>query len=285
MKIPFWIWPLAGLICIALSIPGFLAAVASNQREAALSQDKPELVDLENFSLETDIGLANEVNVFAQTNDNYRFMIEGAGFGTGSRYLVPLFSALAAPDTKNVQYALLVDDLEAFDLWLAENVAGNARLGDLYAINGQVIDGRGYTAAMRITLRDAGLEQADNLTIIDPFIEGREGGFVSGNATSVRTPLILSAIGIWCIGFGWLVWHRAWKMRRNVNKRIGSIEKPASMPSKAPVTKANGKVELKVVADSKKGKSRSTSAEAALLNAAKKAKQPSPQKKSSSGGS
>jgi len=36
-RIPFWIWPLFGLICLILAVPGFLAIEERKVRAAALA--------------------------------------------------------------------------------------------------------------------------------------------------------------------------------------------------------------------------------------------------------
>lgn len=201
-KIPASLWPALGILCIVLSLPGFLGSFDAAKRSGAYDAGMPEIIDLEDFDPATHSGSADEVNIFAQTNTDYRFVIDG--IGAGERYLVPLFSAMAGPEEKLVKHALLVDNLDAYDAWVADNVAGNARLGDLYQINGLVVDGKGYRASIRVTLRDAGLAQAENLIIIEPFIGGRAAGLGVGQSESLLMPVLLAAGGLFLIAFGLL---------------------------------------------------------------------------------
>ena len=218
-KIPFWIWPVLGLICLALSIPGFMAIGERKERAAALAGSVPPLVDLAEFDRTTDIAAAGEVNIFAQTSPEYRFLVDGSGLGAGSSYVIPLFSAVASPKEKSVQHVLIVRDFENFEAWLTEKSIGTARMGDLYEINGEVIDGRGFTAAIRMTLRDAGLEQVDPLMIVEPFVAGLSKlGFATyGN------PFILAASGVWMIWFGFVVWSRVKAHKLSLRRRMGEI--------------------------------------------------------------
>ena len=222
--IPFWIWPLLGLVCLALSVPGFMAVLDRNERQEALSNPVPALIDLEDFDTASDTGLAGEVNIFAQTSPDYRFLVDATGLTGGSGYIVPLFSAVAGPKEKSVQHVLFVRDLERFEPWLEENAIGTARMGALYEINGEVVDGRGFTAVMRVTLRDAGLEQTDPLTIVQPFLDGRQVGLSQSNITTFGNPFVLVASGLWMVWFGFVVGSRAKRLKHSVSRRIGEIE-------------------------------------------------------------
>jgi len=222
-KIPFWIWPLFGLICLILSVPGFMAMGERKARDAALSGPPPELVDLEDFDRAVHAGPADEVNIFAQTSPDYRFLLDATGPGGGSGYIVPLFSAVAGPKEKSVHHALFVRDLDAFEPWLETNAIGTARMGELYEINGEIVDGRGFTAAIRVTLRDAGLEQADPLTIVQPFLGGREIGLSTSNIRTYGNPFVLAASGLWMLWFGFVVWSRGKAVKSSVSRRMGEI--------------------------------------------------------------
>lgn len=278
LKIPFWLWPLVGLVSIALAIPSFIAAINAQDARTALAAPVPEIVDLEEFDQTLHVGAAREVNVFAQTNSEYRFVIDSVGGSAGTRYAVPLFSVMADWDEKGVDYLLLVDELASFDAWLEQNLAGNARLGDLYEVNGRIVDGQGYLASIRVTLRDAGLVQSDNLVIIEPFIAGRAAALGQAAGATFKTPIVLLLIGFWCLGLGWIVWHRGWKSRKKVNKRMGAMEKSAARPSVKPTEMKKPKppkpVELRVVSD------RAESAKAAASIAEKAAKVVADHKKS-----
>jgi len=222
-KFPFWIWSLLGLICLALAVPGFLASGEKKERQAALLNPTPPLVDLADFESGADIGLGGEVNVFAQTSPEYQFRVDGTGVTSGTAIVVPLFSAYAAPTEKAVQHVILADDLAEYEAWLEKNVAGTARMGGLYEINGEVVDGKGFTAAIRVTLRDAGLDQIDPLVIVKPFVAGREAGLGVTPRRSFGNPYILAGSGIWMIWFGFVVWSRVKKHSKSVSRRMGEI--------------------------------------------------------------
>lgn len=221
--IPFWIWPIFGLICLILSVPGFVAMQERKERAEALSGPPPELVDLEEFDPAIHASPSGEVNIFAQSSPDYRFLVDATGFLGGSGYAVPLFSAVAGPKEKSVRHVLFVRDLDAFEPWLKDNSIGTARMGNLYEINGEIAAGRGFTAAIRVTLRDAGLEQIDPVTIVRPFLNGREAGLATVNTKTYGNPFILAASGIWMIWFGFVVWSRAKAVKASVGRRMGEI--------------------------------------------------------------
>lgn len=229
-KFPFWLWPIFGLICIALAIPGFLADNQDQARREALAQPMPELIDLEDFDLAENVSPVGEVNVFAQTDPNYRFVVDGTGLASGIGHVVPLFSVMAAPGERSVKHVLITQDLDGFEAWLKANIAGTARMGELYSINGEVVSGKGFTAAIRVTLRDAGLQQVDPLIIIKPFLNGRDAALNGPTYTTYGNPYILSLSGAWMIWFGFVIWSRMTKLRHSVTRRIGEIGERASEP-------------------------------------------------------
>lgn len=249
-KFPFWVWPLIGLICLMLSVPGFIAGQEKKVRQAALASAAPELIDLEDFDRQAHTGLANEVNIFAQTNSNYHFLIDGAGISAGGAYVVPLFSAMAGPKEKSVSHVLLVANLADLEDWLAENKAGTARMGELFQINGEIIDGRGFTAAIRVTLRDAGLTQVDPLVIVKPFIAGRTASLSAPTRATFGNPFILSASGAWMIWFGFVVWSRSKKLKLNVGRRMGELGERASSENGVNLSRLKRKSQKLVSANS-----------------------------------
>lgn len=222
-RIPFWVWPIMGIACIIMSVPGFIAWSESSSRAEALQGEMPELADLGSFDPANDVGAFGEVHLFAQTNPEFNFTIDSTGITTSQRHMVPLFAAEADVAERNVGTVLLVEDIKQFNVWLSENVAGNARIGDLYAINGRIVDGRGFTAAIKVTLRDAGLNQAENITIIEPFIYGREAALGEKSVARFGNPIILLVGGLYLIAVGLLIWKKSHKVRQEVSSRLSAL--------------------------------------------------------------
>ncbi len=227
-KVPFWTWIVAGLMCLALSLPGFLNRDRQAERQAALQGEIPTLVELQDFDAARDIGLASEVNMFVQTNPDHRFTID-AITGAGSKaVIIPVFSVYAAPSERVVTHVIFAEDMAKFDTWFSEASVGTSRMGALYEVNGAVDEAQGYRAAIRVTLRDAGLEQVDPLIVVRPFFDGRHAGLSASQRLSYGNPLVLAGSGLWLIWFGFVVWSRAKVLKQNVSRRIGEIEERSS---------------------------------------------------------
>jgi len=158
-KVPFWIWSLLGVLCLALSVPGFLGWQEDKTRLAALNSEIPTLVELKDFDAAVDISPASEVNLFVQTNPDLHFPVDAIGGAGNGAVIVPLFSVYAAPSERSVTHVIFAEDLARFEAWSESNSVGTSRMGALREINGAVVEGKGYRAAIRVTLRDAGLEQ------------------------------------------------------------------------------------------------------------------------------
>jgi len=118
-------------------------------------------VDLAAFTPSAD---APSVTVMAQINSAYKFPITDGN--EGQAYLIPLFSAADNVDTTRVVAAVMVNDLIAFDAMLAENVIGNARMGDLYAVAGAINTNSTFDASVSAALAMASLTPAENFSII-----------------------------------------------------------------------------------------------------------------------
>ena len=148
---------------------------------------------------------------------------------------------------------MLTENADAFRSWLSENVAGNARLGDLYAINGRLTDGQGFTAAIKVTLRDAGLNQAETITVIDPFVGGRVAALEGKTVARFGNPLILLVGGLYLCGIGWLIWHRSRKVERGVDTRLSALKPSPSIDPEVP--RSNMPENVKVLPDAATRKS------------------------------
>jgi len=142
-------------------------------RQEALQGEPPEMIDLAAF---TEPGVAGEVHFYAQTSPEYRFLVDGTVSSNERLLIVPLFEASADASQKLVEYALVTRDFDGFEAWMAANKLGTGQIGNLQAVNGRIEDAQGFTAAMRVTFRDAGLEQSDTLVLFEPFTQGREAG-------------------------------------------------------------------------------------------------------------
>lgn len=226
-KIPFWIWPILGLICLALAVPGYLAQQDKKIRQAALAAPIPEVIDLQDFDQASNVSPVGEINIFAQSSADYSFVLDETG-GTDRAHMIPLFSAYEAPSHKRVDYVLLAPQSGRFEQWLEDNTIGTARMGDLFEINGAVTDGQGYVAAIRVALRDAGLEQSDDMLIFAPFVEGRATALAATQYKSYGNPFILAGAGLWMIWFGFVVWSRMKKLKTEVRRRMGELETRAT---------------------------------------------------------
>lgn len=119
-------------------------------------------VDLATFAPSQSDG---HVHLMAQINRAYQFPITDGN--EGQAYLIPLFTAADTYDSTRVAAAVVVRDLVAFDEALSQNVIGNARIGDLYAIEGVVTDAGAFEPGVTAALEMASLEVTGNFTLID----------------------------------------------------------------------------------------------------------------------
>lgn len=220
-KIPFWIWPLVGLILLALSIPGFLDLPEKKLRKMALSNPAPQLVDLQDFDPQQDVGIFGEVNVFAQTHPNRSYQ-------TNSARIIPLFSALASPKEKRVQHVILFPKSTDPERWLQANEVGTARMGNLIEVSGQSVAEPTVAAAIAPALLEAGLDLVEPLVVIKPFENGRLVALSTPSRQTFGNPHVLAFCGIWLTWFGFVVWSQLKKLKISVKRRIGEIEERAN---------------------------------------------------------
>lgn len=222
-ELPFWVWSMAGLICLALSMPGFLEMQDRTVRQAALTGEVPTLVELRDFDASVDISPASEVNLFVQTNSDLSFSVDAIGGVGDTVVIMPVFSVYAAPGERSVTHVIFAEDRERFGSWLERNTVGTSRMGELREINGAVVEGKGYRAAIRVTLRDAGLDQVDPLIIVQPFLSGRVAALNSPTRATFGNPFVLSGSGLLLIWFGFVVWSRGKAVKQSVGRRMGEI--------------------------------------------------------------
>jgi len=130
-KVPFWIWSLLGVLCLALSVPGFLGWQEDKTRLAALNSEIPTLVELKDFDAAVDISPASEVNLFVQTNPDLHFPVDAIGGAGNGAVIVPLFSVYAAPSERSVTHVIFAEDLARFEAWSESNSVGTSRMGAL----------------------------------------------------------------------------------------------------------------------------------------------------------
>ena len=233
-KVPVWLYFCVGLVSIACAVPGFLSLSENSARQTALQGEPPEMIDLASFS---EPGVAGEVHFYAQTSPEYRFLVDGTVSSDERLLIVPLFEASADASQKLVEYALVTRDFDGFEAWMAANKLGTGQIGNLQAVNGRIEDAQGFTAAMRVTFRDAGLEQSDTLVLFEPFTQGREIGLSQAASSSFGNPFILSVIGAVFLGLGFFARRHKQEELDDVPLNVGKIGKRAMSLDEALKTK------------------------------------------------
>ena len=223
-KVPVWFYFCIGLVAIACAVPGFLSLGENSARQEALQGEPPEMIDLAAF---TEPGVAGEVHFYAQTSPEYRFLVDGTVSSNERLLIVPLFEASADASQKLVEYALVTRDFDGFEAWMAANKLGTGQIGNLQAVNGRIEDAQGFTAAMRVTFRDAGLEQSDTLVLFEPFTQGREAGLSQATSSAFGNPFVLCLIGAAFLGLGVYAKRNKQDDLEDVPLNVGKISKRA----------------------------------------------------------
>ena len=141
---------------------GALYFAQTTEASATPVDTSDRAVDLAAFQAEA----TGPVNLMVQINRAYQFPITDGN--EGQAYLIPLFSAADNVDTTQVVAAVMVNDLVAFDQLLADKVIGNARMGDLYAVEGAMTDAGAYSASVDAAFEMANLTPAANFAVIAP---------------------------------------------------------------------------------------------------------------------
>lgn len=196
-------FPESSLVC-SLAFAGACAVVAGwvafaqPEAEAAPAPIKPEAIDLAVFDATTDVAAGGEVNLMVQIHSAYQFPVNAGP--DAQKTLVPLFAAAEDVTSTRVVAAVLVDDLLAFDAFLATNVIGNARMGDLYEINGAVSTAAGFDANIAATLDMAGLNMEPGFTVVAPFVDGRAVAIATaGSNVAPIWAWVFVALGLWTL--------------------------------------------------------------------------------------
>lgn len=180
------------------AIGGGLYALDATSTAAAPIMTTEAAVDLAAY----DAQVGASANVMAQINRGYQFPIIDAG--ENQAYLVPLFAAADTLETTKVQAAVLVTDLVAFDAMLAENIIGNARIGELYAIAGTQIAADAWAPSIAAAMEMAGLNATQPISIIQPTPAATSA------AAMPLAPigLALGALGLAVLAFGFVANRR-----------------------------------------------------------------------------
>ncbi|NNE87528.1 MAG: hypothetical protein HKN27_05580 [Silicimonas sp.] len=141
--------------------------------KVALATQAPEAIRIDEFRGETTpIG---EVSFIAQlrTDWTHAFVVREDNISVEKT-----ISYLVAPGASELGTEALAaiyipaEKTESLDAWLAASAIETSPLGQLYQLNGRVVDGDEKTRAT-VHLLESGLRASEDFVVIEPFLEGR----------------------------------------------------------------------------------------------------------------
>lgn len=161
-EISFFVYGAVAAASLVVAGGVFATQGATETAEAVAVADAVDLAVFDPARHVTD----NQATLLVQINEAYQFPITAGA--DEQKYLIPLFSAADDASATNVVSAVIVSDLVKFDAYLAQNTVGNARLGDLYAIQGTVAQAGVFEQSIANSMEMAGLDAVRGMTLLAP---------------------------------------------------------------------------------------------------------------------
>jgi len=139
-RLPFWIFFVLGALLIGVASVQYMTAngtlTDSDPFNAVPEFAAGDLVFFDQFDEEQHVAENGDVHLLGQLDPFWSTELDFGEAGTGTVY-----AFLPATQRKNadvVPAVVIARDPASFEAWMADNGAGNASIGDLFALHGSV---------------------------------------------------------------------------------------------------------------------------------------------------
>lgn len=198
-RLPYWAYFVLAITVVGLAILAERQHVATQQEKArALTQGAPELVDLSEFRLAQNIGLADEVNVTGWINAdlNTNLVKRKNGIKTGERFMYVLFGDRDGIEGGVARAALVLTEAEK-DRFIADidtYLTGVNDRGPVVAVNGMAQFRDTYADQALKAITREGLYASADFLFLTPYWDGREAAL--GSVEAMPYPLKQIALAL-----------------------------------------------------------------------------------------
>lgn len=202
-RLPFWVFFLIGILLIGLASLQFLTANGSLTRSDpfnAVPEFAPrELVFFGQFEEARHVAENGDVHILGQIDP---FQATELDFGkSGVATVYGLFTAASKSGSREVPAIILARDNARFQAWMADNSAGNASMGDLFQIHGNVTYDRQFVAPIVNWLSEDGYRTPEEFIVLTPYTEA-VGEVIPPSRLGRLLPVTLFLIGGFCLFLG-----------------------------------------------------------------------------------
>ena len=210
-RFPYWVFVIVGLVLIGGASLQYMATTGTLHRVTTTdlrpSGANHDMVFFGQFDETRDIAPNGEVHLLGQIDPFHVHHVTDARVGEMSLYMFQ--PAEARPGTDTVSAVVAAPDNQAFLRWMGENVAGNASIGDLFAIKGRVTRDRAYVSPIVNWISQQGMSTPEDFIVILPFTEGALPASEVGKVGLVL-PVMIMLLGGFCLILG----YRRWELNR-----------------------------------------------------------------------
>ncbi len=168
---PFWVFFVLGALLIAGAsvqyIGGKGALGVENGWIAPPAPPPADVVFLENFNENEHVSAIGDVYLLGQIDP---FTATALPLGPDAQaQIYGFFKASSRKGDRQIEAVVIAKDDQAFKTWMAENPAGNASKGDLFAIHGRVTHKHEFVAPAVDWISGQGFETSAHFVVILPY--------------------------------------------------------------------------------------------------------------------
>jgi len=215
-RLPIWLYIGVGILVLAV---GWLLKTSIDLEEDAKAEallgPAPEMVLIEEFDPDRNIGSGDEVTIRAQLATDLTAKLS---MDDGETQRIGTFFGLfpvTALDSKRSVSAILLSETTILEQSYLESVTvGNGAFGPIVEINGQIGSVSNVKIPVARALERMGRVLPEDIVTIVPFVEGREVALRPDPDKGQELFAIFALIGAIYIGYGILRWF----LRRRQNR-------------------------------------------------------------------
>lgn len=186
---------------------------SAENRAAALAAPMPKPISLGDFT-SNDRGLADEINIAAQINTDYNYMLHrGEDEDRNARVMWLLFDPQANGTEREVKAAIVIPEArkEEFVAWIVKNTHGFGKLGPVFHFNGAYRSSVSYSDVAEEAIEKENLRRSSRFFYIEPWMDGRAAALAPREQDGMTFAQTLNCVALFLVALAAL----KFAMRRN----------------------------------------------------------------------